>query len=143
MDENEELEEVEFEDEEEYEEEEYDEDDDIVDLIKQEIRNLMKERSKYRKTSQTYMIYTQRISEATEQLRNAEEADNDRAQKDCAIRNKNTALYQTLGTVVGNIAGSTIGALINRSNVKTVVGYEQDGGIVNSKGMSFITKPRG
>lgn len=142
MDENEELEE-ELEDEEEYEEEEIDEDVSIVDLIKEEIRDLMRERSKYRKTSQTYMVYTQRISEATEQLRNAEEAENEKAQKECSIRNKNTALYQTLGTVFGNIAGSTIGALINRSNVKTVVGCEQQGGIVKSQGMNFITKPRG
>ena len=138
----EELEE-EFEDEEVYEEEEIDDEDDIIELIKSEIRQLMKERSKYSRTSRTYMVYTQRITEATETLRNAEEAENEQAQKVCAIRNKNTALYQTLGTVFGNIAGSTIGALINRSNVKTVVGYEQDGGIVNSKGMTFITKPHG
>ena len=137
MDENENLEE-EMVDEEVYEEEEIDEEIDIVDLIKDEIRQLIKERSKYKKTSQTYMVYTQRISEATEQLRNAEEAENEKAQKTCALRNKNTALFQTLGTVAGNIAGSTIGALINRSNVKTVVGYENDGGIVNSKGMKFI-----
>lgn len=137
MDENENLEE-EMVDEEVYEEEEIDEEIDIVDLIKDEIRQLIKERSKYKKTSQTYMVYTQRISEATEQLRNAEEAENEKAQKTCAIRNKNTALFQTLGTVVGNIAGSTIGALINRSNVKTVVGFENDGGIANSKALKFI-----
>ena len=87
--------------------------------------------------SEEYMVLTQRISDATEQLQNAEAADNERAQKDCAIRNKNTALYQTLGTVVGNIAGSTIGALINRSNVKTVVDCENNGGIVNSKAIKY------
>ena len=84
------------------------------------------------------MVLGQRISEETENLRNMEEAENEAAQKDCAIRNKNTALYQTLGTVFGNVAGSTLGALINRSNVKTVVGYENDGGIVNSKAMKFV-----
>lgn len=138
MDENENLEEEEMEDEEVYEEEEVDDETEIVDLIKSEIRQLIRERSKFSRTSRTYMVYTQRISEATEQLRNAEEAENEKAQKTCAIRNKNTALYQTLGTVAGNIAGSTIGALINRGNVKTVVGYENDGGIVNSKALKFI-----
>lgn len=137
MDENENLEE-EMVDEEVYEEEEIDDEVDIVDLIKDEIRQLNRERSKYKKTSQTYMVYTQRISDATEQLRNMEAAENENAQKDCAIRNKNTALYQTLGSIGGNIVGSTIAALINRWNVKTVVGYENDGGIVNSKGMKFI-----
>lgn len=137
MDENENLEE-EFEDEEAYEEEEIDDEEDIVDLIKDEIRQLMKERSKYRKTSETYMVYTHRISEATEQLRNAEEADNEKAQKICAIRNKNTALYQTLGTIAGNIAGSTISSLFNQRNVNKVTEYENHGGIVNSKAMKFI-----
>ena len=129
----------EFEEEEdEVEEEDEEEELDIVTLIEQNIRQLMTERSNYPSTSETYMILTMRISEATEQLRNAEEARNERAQRDCAIRNRNTALYQTLGTVAGNIAGSTIGALINRSNVKTVVGYEGEGGIVNSKALKFV-----
>lgn len=137
MDENENLEE-EFEDEEEYEEEEIGDNEEIVDLIKSEIRQLMKERSKYRKTSETYAIYTARISEATEQLRDAEVADSENAQKICAIRNKNTALYQTLGSIVGNIAGSTISSLFNQRNVNKVTEYENHGGIVNSKAMKFI-----
>lgn len=141
MNENQEQEYVE--DPEIYEEMEIGEDEDISELIKEEIRQLMRERSKYSATSRTYMVYTQRITEASDQLRNAEAAENEKAQKVCAIRNKNTALLQTAGTVLGNIAGSTIGALINRSNVKTVVGCEENGGIINSKGMSFITKPRG
>ena len=121
--------------------EEEDEDEEEVELatlFRQNIRQLIKERSQYPSTSEEYMVLGQRISEETENLRNMEEAENEAAQKDCAIRNKNTALYQTLGTVFGNVAGSTLGALINRSNVKTVVGYENDGGIVNSKAMKFV-----
>lgn len=131
----------EWEDEELDEEEEETEDEEeetLQDLFKDNIRSLIKERAKYASTSEEYMVLTQRIGEETENLRNAEEADNEQAQKVCAIRNKNTALWQTLGTVAGNIAGSTIGAFINRSNVKTVVGYEQDGGIVNSKALKFV-----
>ncbi len=131
----------EWEDEELDEEEEETEDEEeetLQDLFKDNIRSLIKERAKYPSTSEEYMVLTQRIGEETENLRNAEEADNEQAQKVCAIRNKNTALWQTLGTVAGNIAGSTIGAFINRSNVKTVVGYEQDGGIVNSKALKFV-----
>lgn len=118
-------------------EEEEDEEVDIVKILKEEIHALTKEKKKYSPLSNEYMVLTQRISDATEQLSNAEAADNEHAQKECALRNKNTALLQTFGTVVGNIAGSTIGALINRSNVKTVVGYENDGGIVNSKAMKY------
>ena len=140
MDENEELEELdeEFTDEEVYEEDDIDDEEDIVDLIKKNIRQLMKERSKYLKTSKTYFILTQRITEATEQLKNLEMAENENAQKICAIRNKNTALYQTFGTVAGNIAGSTIAALINSRNVNKVIGCEQEGGIVKSSAMKFI-----
>lgn len=125
-------------DEEEEETEDEEEEETLQELFKKNIRSLIKERSKYESTSEEYMVLTQRIGEETENLRNAEEADNEQAQKVCAIRNKNTALWQTLGTVAGNVAGSTIGAFINRSNVKTVVGYEQDGGIVNSKAMKFV-----
>ena len=137
MDENEELEEG-FVDEEVYEEDEIGEDEDIVDLIKQNIRALMKERSKYLRTSKTYYVLTERITEATEQLKNLEMAENENAQKICAIRNKNTALYQTLGTVAGNIAGSTIAAMINSRNVNKVIGCEENGGIVKSSAMIFI-----
>lgn len=137
MDENEELEEG-FVDEEVYEEDEIGEDEDIVDLIKQNIRALMKERSKYLRTSKTYYVLTERITEATEQLKNLEMAENENAQKICAIRNKNTALYQTLGTVAGNIAGSTIAAMINSRNVNKVIGCEENGGIVKSSAMKFI-----
>lgn len=129
----------EWENEEENDEEEEDEEEvELATLFRQNIRQLIKERSQYPSTSEEYMVLGQRIAEETENLRNMEEAENEAAQKDCAIRNKNTALYQTLGTVVGNVAGSTLGALINRSNVKTVVGYENDGGIVNSKAMKFV-----
>ena len=125
-------------DEEEEETEDEEEDETLQELFKKNIRNLIKERSKYDSTSEEYMVLTQRIGEETENLRNAEEADNEQAQKVCAIRNKNTALWQTLGTVFGNVAGSTIGAFINRSNVKTVVDCEQNGGIVNSKAFKFV-----
>ena len=137
MDENEELEEG-FVDEEVYEEDEIGEDEDIVDLIKQNIRALMKERSKYLRTSKTYYVLTERITEATEQLKNLEMAENENAQKICAIRNKNTALYQTLGPVGGNSAGSTIAAMINSRNVNKVIGCEENGGIVKSSAMKFI-----
>lgn len=126
---------------EEWEDEELDEEEeefDVASMFKENIKRLFEERKKYPATSETYMVLTQRISEETENMRNAEEAKNELAQRDCAIRNKNTALWQTLGTVVGNIAGNTIGAMINRQNVKTVVNYEEDGGIVNSKALKFV-----
>ena len=120
------------------EEEETEDEFNVAKMFKENIQALFDERRKYPATSEMYMVLSQRISEETANLRNAEEAEEARAQKDCAIRNRNTALWQTLGTVVGNIAGNTIGAMINRSNVKTVVGYEEDGGIVNSKAMKFV-----
>lgn len=126
----------EWDNEEEMDEEE--EDFDVASMFKDNIKRLFEERRKYSTMSQEYMVLTQRISEETENMRNAEEAKNELAQRDCAIRNKNTALWQTLGTVVGNIAGNTIGAMINRQNVKTVVNYEEDGGIVNSKALKFV-----
>lgn len=110
----------------------------IVELIQSEIRQLAKERSQYPSTSETYMVLTQRITEATEELRNVQDAENSSAQKILAMRNKNMGIYQTLGTVVGNIAGNTIGALINKSNVDKVVNCEQNGGIVKSSAMKFI-----
>lgn len=128
----------EWEDEEETEEEDEERELSVIELSEQNIRILYAELEKYSPTSETYMVLMQRISEATEQLRNTKEADEAEAQASNARRNRNIALYQTLGTVVGNIAGSTIGALINRSNVKTVVGYEEEGGIVNSKAMKFV-----
>ena len=85
-------------DEEEEETEDEEEEETLQDLFKDNIRSLIKERAKYPSTSEEYMVLTQRIGEETENLRNAEEADNEQAQKVCAIRNKNTALWQTLGT---------------------------------------------
>lgn len=143
MDENENLNPEFLEDPKIYEKEDIDPNADIVYLIKDEIRQLYKERSQYASTSRTYMVLTQRITEATEELRNAEDAENARVQKECAMRNKYTALAGSIGSAFGNFAGTVVSGLLNRSNVKTVVGYENDGGIVNSKGMSFITKPRG
>lgn len=124
--------------EEEEEETEEEEDVSVADLIRQEIKDLIKERSKYAKTSEEYMVLTQRITDATEQLRDAETADNESAQKQCAIRNKNAALYQTLGTVFGTIAGNTVVSLINAKNVNKVIDYERSGEIVRSAATKFI-----
>ena len=118
--------------------EEVDEDKVFIETYRNDIRRLIAERSKYKYGEEMYDKLTQYISVATEQLKDAEIAMNERAQGECARRNKNTALFQTLGTVAGNVLGSTIGALINRKNVKTVVGIENAGEIVNSKAMKFV-----
>lgn len=118
----------EFEEEEEEQEEELS----IAELIEKNIRGLIEQRSKYPATSEEYCVLSERIKDETENLRNMKEAEESAAQTDCALRNKNTALYQTLGTIAGNIAGQTIGAMINRRNVHDVLGYENEGGIVNS-----------
>ena len=44
--------------------------------------------------------------------------------------------------VLGQIAGSVIGNVFNRKNVKTIVKTEDEGGIVNSKATMFLNKPR-
>ncbi|MDT3388629.1 MAG: hypothetical protein LIR46_12855 [Bacteroidota bacterium] len=128
--------EEEYYDEEEFEEEE-EEDLDITLMLKRNIKMLNEEKKKYPIFSQEYNILDQRILDATEQLRNIETAESENAQKECAQRNKNAMLWQTLGNVFGNVAGTTIGAMFNRSNVKTVVNYENEGGIVNSKAIKY------
>ena len=130
-------EEWEDEDYEEEEEEQEEDEEDIVDMFKSEIRRLTKERSQYGSLSQEYMVLTQRISDITEQIRNAEEANNEKAQQESARRGKHDALLQMAGGIAGNIAGTVVGCMFNRANVKTVVGYENDGGIVNSKALKY------
>ncbi len=115
-----------------------DEEIDLAKIFKQNIKKLIEERSKYRVGTAEYIALDEAITSETENLRNAEVAKNEAAQGECAIRNKNASLLQTLGNAAGNIVGQTIGALINRQNVKTVVHVEDEGGIVNSKAMKFV-----
>jgi len=115
----------------------------IEEALENSIQFLMKERAKYGPLTQEYFALTQRIADETETLKNARLGKQAEIEADVQRMNKHATLWNMLGNVAGNIAGTTIGSLINRSNVKTVVGYEQDGGIVNSKGMTFITKPKG
>ena len=129
--------EEEYYDEEEFEEEEEEEDLDLVLMLKRNIKMLNEEKKKYSIFSQEYNVLDQRILDATEQLQHIETAESENAQKEYAQRNKNAMLWQTLGNVFGNVAGTTIGAMFNRSNVKTVVGYENEGGIVNSKAIKY------
>lgn len=118
--------------------EEREEDMSLTELFDRNIRKLMIERSKYPPTSDVYQVLTDRINEESESLRNMKSADNEEAQKIVALRNKNAGRWQIVGNVIGNAAGAFIGGCFNRQNVKTVVGYEEEGGIVKSSATKFL-----
>ncbi len=122
-----------------YEEEDYEEEE--VDLIKETERTiayLRRERIKYPMTSQEYMVVTQRIEEETRSLQNLKESRAADANMITAKSNRYAWAWQLGGQVLGNIAGQTISSLMNMRNVDTVVNYEQNGGIVNSKATKFL-----
>lgn len=120
-------------------EEEEDEDpEELVKEYKKSIKKLMKEREQYGSLSEQYMVLTQRIGDEQENLRIAEAALNDRTQRDVAEHTKNAVYWQAAGNLFGNLGGQLISSFMNRKNVKTVVGVENDGEIVNSKAMKFV-----
>ena len=106
--------------------------------VEDEIRSILKEMKNYSKVSQEYMVLSQRLADLSETKKNLECADNEAAQRESAERTKNAWAWQIGGNILGGVAGQTISALFNRKNVKTVVGYEEEGGLVKSSGMKFI-----
>lgn len=110
----------------------------IIELYRNNIRKLYAEREKYNYGEEMYETITNYISITTAQLRDAEEAQSNRAQGEYARRNKNNTIFQTVGSIVGPVLANTITALINRKNVKTVVGIENSGELVNSKAIKFV-----
>ena len=130
---------------EEWEDEDYDdeEEDDIeeFDLVaeyKRSIRDLIRKRRKYEPESKEYMVLTQRIADETENLNNAESAENQKAQRITAEKNRYVGLLSTVGNFVGSFGGQMVSTMMNRKNVKTVVGCEDEGGIVKSAATKFI-----
>lgn len=117
----------EWEEDEEVEETEEEEEFDLIAETKRNIRYLIEERRKYDPLTEKYMVLSQRIADETENLRNLEGADNEHAQKETAERNRYTGIFNIIGNVVGSFGGSLATALINRKNVKTVVGKEEEG----------------
>ena len=109
-----------------------------VEDYQREIKRLMKLRKQFSPLSDEYADYTELIGRETENLRNMQAAENEYAQAETARRNKHTAALAAAGSTLGNFAGQVVTSLINRKNVMTVVGYESDGGIVNSAAKKFV-----
>lgn len=132
----EELEEEYEDDEEDEEEEEFD----LVDEIKRNIRSLMNERRKYKPMSEEYMILTQRIADETENLRNAEAGENERAQRISAEKNRYIGAATIVANVIGSFGGKLVESLMNRKNVKTVVCKEDEGDLPMRSGATKFLK---
>lgn len=121
------------------------EEEDLVELAMRKIYRLRNEREQFKPGSQEYACLTSLIKDEGEILESYKRAKSEDAQRraaEAAAISANANRYQWAwqlgGQVLGNIAGQTIGALFNRQNVKTVVGVEEDGGLVNSKAMKFV-----
>ena len=119
-------------------EETEEEDIDLVTEFKRSIADMRKKREKYDMTSPEYANLTKLIIDETESLKMLQAAENEKAQSDTARSNRYTGLIQAVGNMVGNFGGQLVTSMINRKNVKSVIGYEDDGGIVNSKAVKFI-----
>lgn len=131
----------EWEDEEDKDEEDEDEEEyDLVAELRANIKDLIQERRKYNPTSNDYMILSQRIADETETLRNVEESEDHHAQKISAERNRYIGVMQIAGNVLGSFGGQLATALINRKNVKTVVGKEDEGELPMRSGATKFLK---
>ena len=142
--------EEEYEDEEECEEVEEEEDEyedlDSTELIEMEVKALCREMKKYKRTSQEYMVLSQRLSDLTDAQRNNDESIRERKQA-AQIDSQKYAwilptVCQTMGNIVGQAAVAMIGQRENRKTVNDVLYYEKDGNIMTSKAVGFIQKPR-
>jgi hypothetical protein len=132
MDENEEV----------YEDEEEEEELTAAELAEQELRDLYRELKKHPKTSQEYMVISQRITDATESQRNLAEANRNEVQA-IEIKNQRFVPYaQIAGQVLGAGVGAAVGQMLNRHTVNDVLDCERDGYIPKSKAVGFIQKPR-
>ena len=129
----------EWEDEEEYEE---DEDEDVIELIKSEKKEILREMAKLDRKSQEYMVLAQRLADITECARNEAETIREEKQADQIDASKYSwilpTVCQTFGTVVGQVAGQ----MLNRGTVRDVLKHEDEGNILTTKSTSFIQKPR-
>ena len=123
-------------------EEEEEEELTLAELAEKELRELYAERSKYPKTSEEYMVLSQRISDATEQQRNISDNLRNEAQIEEIKGNRFVPYFQIAGNVLGNAVGSAVGQMFNRKTVNDVLDCERDGYIPNSRASGYIQKPR-
>ena len=129
--------------EEEYEEEEYEEEDvDSAEMIEEEIKAICRDMKKCNRTSQEYMVLSQRLSDLTDAKRNVDESLRERKQADQIDSQKYAWILPTVCQTLGNVAGQVAGQMLNRRTVNDVLYYEHDGNIVNSKAGGFMQKPR-
>lgn len=123
-----------------YEEEE--EEMDENDMINREKHRLLDIMSKLDPTSQEYMVISQRLADITECSRNEAETIQAKKQADQIDRQRWAWIAPTICQTLGGIAGSYISQRESRKTVKSVIDYEHDGGILNTKSLSFMSKPR-
>ena len=143
----EEILEEEYEDKEEYEEEEdeeYEEDDEesSAEMIEKEAKELLREMRKLRKTSEEYMVLSQRLQDLTSAKENSAAAIREEKQSKQIDNQKYAWILPTVCQTLGNIAGQVAGQMLNRGTVRDVIRYEDSGGIVTGKSAGFVQKPR-
>ena len=134
--------------EEEYEEveedEEYEEDDEesSAEMLESETKELLREMKKLRKTSEEYMVLSQRLQDLTSAKENSAAAIREEKQSQQIDNQKYAWILPTVCQTLGNIAGQVAGQMLNRGTVRDVIRYEDNGGIVTGKSSEFIQKPR-
>ena len=134
--------EEEYDDEEEEDEEEEEEEEDVADLIKHEKREILKAMASVPRTSEEYMVLSQRLADITECARNEAETRTEEKQGDQIDRSRYSWLLPTVFQTAGTVVGQILGQVLNRKTVNDVIDYEKKGEIVTSKAPSFIQKPR-
>lgn len=142
----EEIVEEEYEDEEEYEEEEdeeeYEDEESSAEMLESETKELLREMKKLRKTSEEYMVLSQRLQDLTSAKENSAAAIREEKQSQQIDNQKYAWILPTVCQTLGNIAGQVAGQMLNRGTVRDVIRYEDSGGIVTGKSSGFIQKPR-
>lgn len=142
----EEIVEEEYEDEEEYEEEEdeeeYEDEESSAEMLESETKELLREMKKLRKTSEEYMVLSQRLQDLTSAKENSAAAIREEKQSQQIDNQKYAWILPTVFQTLGNIAGQVAGQMLNRGTVRDVIRYEDSGGIVTGKSSGFIQKPR-
>ena len=126
--------------EEEYEDEDEEDEFDLVAELKRSVKSLIEKQQKYDPMSEEYMILEQRIIDKTEALRNAETGENERAQRISAEKNRYIGAATIVGNVIGSFGGKLVESLMNRKNVKTVVGKEDEGDLPMRSGATKFLK---
>lgn len=136
----------EYEDEEEYEEEEdeeeYEDEESSAEMLESETKELLREMKKLRKTSEEYMVLSQRLQDLTSAKENSAAAIREEKQSQQIDNQKYAWILPTVCQTLGNIAGQVAGQMLNRGTVRDVIRYEDNGGIVTGKSSGFIQKPR-